>query len=172
MKIRGFKLNELQDAWIAICTCIANIWFNWIFCKMRELQYEHKVHEFWCKIEWTNIVSLHNQKVGTGRVSRNTDERQRVGTNNTSKQSGHKLEMTKIKWITNQGVGSGNRGRRNRDKRVTQTTQAGREARFKAITHARNRASHRFIVQGNNSNLSAHRVCTQSLHTEHGHRTV
>ncbi len=63
---------------------------------MRELQYEHKVHEFWCKIEWTNTVR-HNQKVRTGRVSRNTDERQRVGTNNTREQSGHKLELTKTK---------------------------------------------------------------------------
>ena len=149
MKIRGFKLNVLLDAWIAICTCIADIWSIWIFGKMRELQYEYKVHEFWCKIEWTNTVSSHNQKVRTGRVSRNTDERQRVGTNNTSEQSGHKLELTKIKWITNQGVGSGNMCGRKRDKRVTQTTQAGREARFKAIIHARNRASHRFIIQGN-----------------------
>ena len=64
---------------------------------MRELEYEHKVHEFWCKIEWTNTVSSHNQKVRTGRVSRNTDERQRVGTNNTREQSGHKLELTKTK---------------------------------------------------------------------------
>ena len=149
MKIKGFKLNVLLDARIAICTCIADIWSIWIFGKMRELQYEHKVHKFWCKIEWTKTVSSHNQKVGTGRVSRNTDERQRVCTNNTSKQSGHKLELTKIKWITNQGVGSGNMCGRKRDKRVTQTTQAGREARFKAIIHARNRAPHRFIIQGN-----------------------
>ena len=94
-------------------------------------------------------MSSHNQKVRTGRVSRNTDERQRVGTNNTREQSGHKLELTKTKRITNQGVGSGNMCGRKRDKRVTQTTQAGREARFKTIIHARNRASHRFIIQGN-----------------------
>ena len=172
MKIKGFKLNELQDAWIAICTCIANIWFNWIFCKMRELQYEHKVHEFWFKIEWRNIVSLHNQKVRTGRVSRNTDERQRVGTNNTSKQSGQKIELTKVKWITNQGVGSRNREgeteTREWHKQHKQVEKRDSRPLLMQETEHHTGLSYRVIT----SNLSAQRVCIQSTAIARFNHTV
>ena len=48
---------------------------------------------------------------------------------------------------------SGNRDKRNRDRRVTQTTQAGREAQFKAITHAR--SSYRTVKQGDEIQAAA-----------------
>ena len=43
---------------------------------------------------------------------------------------------------------------RNRDRRVTQTTQASREAQFKAITQGHYaRSPHKFVIQGQQSEL-------------------
>ena len=47
---------------------------------------------------------------------------------------------------------SGNRDKRNRDRRVTQTTQAGREAQFKAITQKHN--SRPLLMQGHHTEPS------------------